>query len=83
MQVCYKGTVVGEYFADLIVEEKVVVELKAISQLDLIHEVQLVNYLKASRLEVGLLLNFDSELEIRRRVCSLTENPEAICANLR
>ncbi len=50
------------------VEGKVVVELKAVSELAKEHEVQLVNYLKASGTEVGLLINFGRSVEVRRRV---------------
>jgi GxxExxY protein len=67
MQVFYKGLSVGEYFADLIVEERVVIELKAVEQLSPIHEIQLKNYLKATGIEVGLLVNFGSSVEIRRK----------------
>ncbi len=59
IQVQYKGQVVGEYFADLIVEDKIIVELKAVSNLSPSHEAQLLNYLKATPYEVGLLLNFN------------------------
>jgi GxxExxY protein len=54
----YRNFVVGDYCADLIVEKRVIVELKACSALDSIHESQLLNYLKASGIKVGLLLNF-------------------------
>ena len=63
----YKGNTVGEYFADFIVAEKVIVELKAIEKLADIHEVQLKNYLKATGLEVGLLLNFGKSVDVRRK----------------
>ncbi|MFO7899283.1 MAG: GxxExxY protein [Planctomycetota bacterium] len=68
--VYYRGELVGDYFADLIVEGKVIVELRAVAKLDPVHEVQLVNYLKATELEVGLLLNFGDRLEYKRRVFS-------------
>lgn len=57
-KVTYKGIEVGDYFADLIVERRVVVELKACASLDSTHEAQNLNYLKASNIKVGLLLNF-------------------------
>jgi len=66
--VYYKNQVVGEYFADLLIDGKVIVELKAVSKLDRTHEVQLVNYLKATGIEVGLLINFGPEIMIKRRV---------------
>ncbi len=68
IEVLYNGRKVGDYLADLVVEDKVVVEVKAVSGLDKAHEVQLVNYLKATRMEIGLLLNFGRELEIKRRI---------------
>jgi GxxExxY protein len=68
LQVTYRGKVVGEYCADVIVEDKIVVEVKAVSRLDPVHEVQLVNYLKATGLSVGLLINFGRSVEVKRRV---------------
>ena len=68
INVYYDGVVVGEYLADPLVEDKVIVELKAIKALSEVHEVQLVNYLAATPIEVGLLLNFGEELEIKRKV---------------
>src|SRR5690242_5320094 len=56
--VFYEGTVVGEYFADLLVEDVVIVELKAVRSLLDEHEAQLLNYLRATPYEAGLLLNF-------------------------
>ena len=58
IQVKMDGILVGEYFADIIVEDKIIIELKAKSALSKIDEVQLVNYLKATNMEVGLLINF-------------------------
>ena len=68
INVLYGGQTVGEYFADLIVSDKVIVELKAIDSLNKIHEVQLVNYLKATGFRVGLLINFGEAIKIVRRV---------------
>lgn len=56
----YKGEEVGTYFADLLVEKKVIIEVKAVDSLSAVHEAQVINYLKASGLQVGLLLNFAS-----------------------
>lgn len=64
--VYYHGIVVGNFTADIIVEDKIVLELKAIQRLDKIHEAQLINYLKATRIEVGLLLNFGVKPEFKR-----------------
>ena len=58
LKVSYHGKVVGDYFADIIVDEKIIVEVKAVSRLEPVHEVQLVNYLKATGINVGLLINF-------------------------
>ena len=63
----FRGEVVGEYFADLLVEGKVIVELKAVKTLAPEHQAQVINYLKATGIEVGLLINFGNpKLEYRR-----------------
>jgi GxxExxY protein len=68
-KVKYKDVMVGEYCADLIVEKRVLVELKACAGLDSVHEAQILNYLKASSIQVGLLLNFGKpKLQYRRFV---------------
>ena len=68
-QVKYEGAIVGEYQADLVVAGKVIVECKAVSNLDPVHEAQLMNYLKASAIRVGLILNFGRPaLQYRRFV---------------
>ncbi len=66
--VYYDDENVGDYFADIIVENIVIIELKAAECLVPAHEAQLVNYLRATDIEVGLLLNFGKEPEQRRRV---------------
>jgi len=68
ISVFYKGLLVGEYFADLMVQNVVIVELKAASSLSDAHESQLLNYLKATQIEVGLLLNFGQKPEYRRKL---------------
>jgi GxxExxY protein len=66
-KVKYKDVVVGDYSADLVVEKRVLVELKACTGLDSVHEAQILNYLKASGIRVGLLMNFGKpRLEYRR-----------------
>jgi len=62
------GEVVGECFADIVVEDVVIVELKAARQLLRDHEAQLLNYLKATTMEVGLLLNLGPKAEFKRKV---------------
>lgn len=68
MSVSYRGRVVGDYVADMVVEDKIIVEIKAVSELNAVHEVQLVNYLKATGLQVGLLINFGRSVQVKRRV---------------
>lgn len=67
INVSYDGQVVGEYYADLWVEERIVVELKAALALVKEHEVQLVNYLTATKQEHGLLLNFGPSVHVKRK----------------
>ena len=67
IKVNYDGVSVGEYFADIIVEDKVIIELKANATLSPENLLQLQNYLKATDIEVGLLLNFGKRPEIRRK----------------
>jgi GxxExxY protein len=68
--VYFEGEVVGEYYADLIVNGSVIIELKAADGLDPAHEAQLINYLRATNVEVGLLLNFGPKAAFRRKVFS-------------
>ncbi len=70
IEVYYEGKIVGKYFADLLVSDVVIVELKAAEKLIAAHETQLINYLKATEIEVGLLLNFGKEAKYKRRVFS-------------
>ena len=74
IQVLYKGELVGDYFADIIVEDRIILELKAIEKLQTVHEAQLLNYLKATGMHVGLLINFTHpKAEIKRMVLNLPE----------
>jgi len=73
LKVKYHNVVVGDYFADIIADDKIVIEVKAVSKLESVHEVQLVNYLKATGVEVGLLINFGQSVEIKRRIFSKEE----------
>ncbi len=66
--VYYKGLVVGEYFADIVVDDLIIVELKSAEVMSRAHEAQLINYLKATRYEVGLLLNFGKSAEYKRKI---------------
>ena len=68
INVHYNNVIVGEFRADIIVEDSVILELKAIQKLSTIHEAQLVNYLTATKIEHGLLINFGSEkFEVKRK----------------
>lgn len=68
MNVLYKGVVVGSYKADMIVDNNIILELKATQHLTVQDEVQLVNYLNAMNIDNGLLINFGSEkIEIKRK----------------
>jgi GxxExxY protein len=66
--VSYRGHLVGEYFADIVVNRCVILELKTAESISRAHEAQLINYLRATDFEVGLLLNFGQSAEYRRRV---------------
>lgn len=69
IQVVYDRVVVGEYMADLVVESEVIVELKAVKQLDTVHQAQCLNYLKATGLKVALLINFGTpRVDVKRVV---------------
>lgn len=68
IKVYYESEMVGDYFADLLIEELVIVELKAAENICEEHEAQLLNYLKATDIEVGLLLNFGKIPEVRRKI---------------
>ncbi len=68
IKVHYDDKIVGDYFADIIVENVVILELKAAESLCEEHEIQLVNYLKATDIEVGILFNFGKKTEFKRKV---------------
>ncbi|HET7314358.1 GxxExxY protein [Salinisphaera sp.] len=69
LAVMYRGHTVGEYFADLVVEDRLIVEIKALAYLTSVHEAQLMNYLRATGLQAGLLLNFGKpRVEVKRLV---------------
>ena len=66
----YKGNTVGDYFCDVLVEEKIILELKVAKNIDPIHEAQLLHYLKATELKVGYIINFGNsgKLQFKRLV---------------
>jgi len=65
--VYYDGIQVGDYFADLIVNDLIIIELKAVENLLPVHETQLVNYLTATRKDIGLLINFGRSVQVKRK----------------
>lgn len=67
IKVYYQQMIVGKYFADILIEEKVILEIKAAEALVKAHELQLINYLKATNLEVGLLFNFGKQPTFKRK----------------
>lgn len=67
LQVRYDGHVVGEYFPDLWIENQLIIEIKSVENLHTRHEVQLVNYLVATGVDDGLLLNFGSSVQVKRK----------------
>lgn len=67
IKVDYESETVGEFYADILVANKIIVEIKAAKSLSEDHEAQLLNYLKATDVEVGLLLNFGPKPEVKRK----------------
>lgn len=70
IKVFYKDKIVGDYQADLVVEGKVILELKAVKELHPAHEAQLIHYLRATGIEIGLLVNFGRSAQVKRKICS-------------
>ena len=68
INVFYETEIIGEYYADIVINNIIVIELKASSSLLEEHECQLINYLKATEIELGLLMNFGKEAEYKRKV---------------
>ena len=66
--VWFRGQQIGVFFADLLVEDSVIVELKAVRSIDPSHEAQILHYLRATEIEIGLLLNFGVRPEIKRKI---------------
>jgi GxxExxY protein len=67
ISVFYNGEEIGDYYADLFVDGRLIVELKAVENLSLAHEKQLVNYLAATKTDIGLLINFGSSVQVKRK----------------
>jgi GxxExxY protein len=68
IEVYYKNKIIGNYYSDLIIDDTIILEIKAVDHLCDIHEAQLTHYLKATNLEVGLLLNFGEKPSFKRKV---------------
>ena len=68
LAVSFRGHTVGEFRADIVVEKRLILEIKAAERLTPAHEAQLINYLKVARIPVGLLLNFGPRPEFKRRI---------------
>jgi GxxExxY protein len=78
LKVTYKDEIVGDYFADIVVENQALIELKVVENLQKIHEAQLLHYLKVTGIQVGFLINFKSStVEIKRLVYNLDEKTKA------
>jgi GxxExxY protein len=75
LRIHYLGVDLGEFYADLVVQSTVIVELKAAAALETAHELQLLNFLKASGIEVGLLLNFGPKPQVRRMIFDNEKKP--------
>jgi GxxExxY protein len=75
VNVMFQGEIVGEYRADILVNDVVVLELKTARAIDRIHQAQLMNYLRATKIEIGLLLNFGDRPEFKRLACSNVRKP--------
>jgi GxxExxY protein len=74
VKVIYKGETVGDYVADILVEDSIILELKSVEEMPKIYEAQLINYLKATGIKIGLLINFKHpKAEIRRFVLDFPE----------
>lgn len=79
VKVVYKDKNVGKYFIDILVESQIIIELKAVEYLSKIHEAQMLNYLKATGFEIGLLVNFTHpQAEIKRYIFNKNQNKRRI-----
>jgi GxxExxY protein len=81
IEVCYKGDIVGNYVADFLVEGEVIVEVKAIRELSVCDESQLLNYLRCTGKSVGLLLNFGKKAEVNRKVFETARRDDVYCGD--
>lgn len=88
IEVYYKERMVGKYVADIVVNDCIILELKATQLISAAHELQLINYLKATHMEVGLLLNFGESPQVKRKIytndrkkslCSSVQSVSSVC----
>ena len=77
IHVNYDGVIVGEYYADLVVNDAVILELKSVEAILDDHKAQLLNYLKATDIDVGLALNFGPRPQISRKVFEIARHPRS------
>jgi GxxExxY protein len=75
IQVYYEGLIVGEFYADMLVDERVILELKTAEAIAPAFQAQLINYLKATPIELGLLLNFGPKPEFKRQLLTNDRKP--------
>lgn len=76
-EIYFRGVLIGRYRADMVVDSKVVVEVKTTRSIEAAHTAQLLNYLRASGLHVGLVLSFARTCDFRRVICEQTQRPSA------
>jgi GxxExxY protein len=77
IHVHYDGVIVGEYFADLVVNDALILELKSVESILEEHKAQLLNYLKATDIDVGLTLNFGPQPQISRKIFEIARQPKS------
>ena len=85
IKVLYEGEIVGEYFADILISDKIILEIKAAKNIAEEHEAQLLNYLKATNIQVGLLLNYGPKPNFKRKAFDNTRKwvSAFVCVDLR
>ena len=75
IKVFYQSQIVGEFVCDILIDEQLIVELKSVSKISTTHEVQLVNYLTATKIDIGLLINFGpSKVDVKRKYKNAKES---------
>jgi GxxExxY protein len=82
VKVYYEGEVVGDYYADILVDAAIIIELKSVDKLVDDHKAQLINYLKATEIEVGILLNFGRTTDFKRAIFSNSAKKDSLKNNI-